>query len=76
MEFYRTKVIDSRIFKITASPENFSKPKQAFWAIKIFMVVFFEKITGEFIYEHRYINLSCPDKAYFSLQKFSGEAVI
>ena len=28
---WEIKVIDRRIFEITASPENFSRPKQAFW---------------------------------------------
>ena len=30
-QFREIKVIDKIIFEITASPENFSEPKQAFW---------------------------------------------
>ena len=46
------KVIVRRIFKITASPENFLNQNKLFGAIKIFMSVFLEKFYGEFIYEH------------------------
>ena len=70
------KVIDRRIFEISASPEYFSKPKQAFWGSWNRYGDVLQKI-------HRRIFLwTLPSKSQlsqkpcFSSKKFSGEAVI
>ena len=49
---YSIKVIDKRIFEITASPEISLSQNKHFGAVEIFMAVFLEKLKDEFFYEH------------------------